>query len=74
MDGQKDKASDKVACPQLEMKMLQIQIKVYATNSLFKVSYLKTEIETLCHQQLLSNKAGYTATQVACGWAGAVMK
>ena len=34
---------------------------------------LKKE-HSIRHGELLENKAGYTATEVACGWEGAVMK
>ena len=33
-----------------------------------------TRIENTTHKLLTDNKAGYTATPVACGWAGAVFE
>ena len=33
-----------------------------------------SEINVLVNKVLIKNKAGYTATEVACGWAGAIFE
>ena len=32
------------------------------------------EFQTYVEEQMFVNKAGYTATEVACGWAGAIFE
>jgi len=45
---------------------------VLVSNPIFKVVFIKEPDEIFEEKRM--NKAGYTATPVACGWAGAIIE
>ena len=61
---------------------LQILAKIFSSHSVIVINSSgfrglilgKTVVKLGLYGKIITNKAGYTATEVACGWAGAIFE